>query len=76
MTATGAAAVVVCGSLNMDIIVQTKRRPSAGETILDGKVSLLPGGKGSNQAIAAARLGGQDGDAGGRRRRCLRSNAA
>src|ERR1700761_3467689 len=49
--------VVVCGSLNMDVIVQSARRPVAGETILDGAVSLLPGGKGSNQAIAAARLG-------------------
>jgi ribokinase len=49
--------VVVCGSLNMDVIVQSARRPVAGETILDGKVSFLPGGKGSNQAIAAARLG-------------------
>ncbi len=49
--------VVVCGSLNMDVIVQTARRPMAGETILDGTVSFLPGGKGSNQAIAAARLG-------------------
>ena len=51
------ASVVVCGSLNMDVIVQSARRPLAGETILDGKVSFLPGGKGSNQAIAAARLG-------------------
>jgi ribokinase len=51
------SAVVVCGSLNMDVIVQTSRRPLAGETILDGAVSFLPGGKGSNQAIAAARLG-------------------
>ena len=49
--------VVVCGSLNMDVIVQTSRRPVAGETILDGVVSFLPGGKGSNQAIAASRLG-------------------
>jgi len=49
--------VVVCGSLNMDVIVQSKRRPLAGETILDGKVSFLPGGKGANQATAAARLG-------------------
>ena len=51
------ASVVVCGSLNMDVIVQSARRPLAGETILDGTVALLPGGKGSNQAIAAARLG-------------------
>ena len=49
--------VVVCGSLNMDVIVQTVRRPQAGETMLDGKVSFLPGGKGANQAVAAARLG-------------------
>lgn len=49
--------VVVCGSLNMDVIVQTARRPRAGETLLDGAVSFLPGGKGANQAVAAARLG-------------------
>jgi len=51
------ARVVVCGSLNMDVIVQSERRPVAGETVLGARVSLLPGGKGSNQAIAAARLG-------------------
>ncbi len=49
--------VVVFGSLNMDVIVQSARRPAAGETILGAAVTLLPGGKGSNQAIAAARLG-------------------
>ncbi len=49
--------VVVCGSLNMDVVVQSARRPKTGETILGAKVSFLPGGKGSNQAIAAARLG-------------------
>lgn len=49
--------VVVCGSLNMDIVVQSARRPAAGETLLGGKVSFLPGGKGLNQAVAAARLG-------------------
>ena len=49
--------VVVCGSLNMDVVVQSARRPAAGETLLGGKVSFLPGGKGLNQAIAAARLG-------------------
>ena len=37
--------VVVCGSLNMDVIVQSERRPKAGETILGATVSLLPGGK-------------------------------
>ncbi|MFI5002168.1 MAG: PfkB family carbohydrate kinase, partial [Reyranellales bacterium] len=49
--------VVVCGSLNMDVIVQSARRPAAGETILGATVSFLPGGKGLNQAVAAARLG-------------------
>ncbi|HEY6979876.1 ribokinase [Reyranella sp.] len=49
--------VVVCGSLNMDVVVQSARRPLPGETVLDAEVAFLPGGKGLNQAIAAARLG-------------------
>lgn len=49
--------VVVCGSLNMDVVVQSARRPAPGETILGAEVSFLPGGKGLNQAIASARLG-------------------
>ena len=49
--------VVVCGSLNMDVVVQSARRPATGETLLGATVSFLPGGKGLNQAIAAARLG-------------------
>jgi ribokinase len=49
--------VVVCGSINMDVVVQSARSPALGETILGATVALLPGGKGSNQAIAAARLG-------------------
>jgi ribokinase len=49
--------VVVCGSLNMDVVVESVRRPQAGETLLGAKVSFLPGGKGLNQAVAAARLG-------------------
>ena len=49
--------VVVCGSLNMDVVVESLRRPQAGETLLGAKVSFLPGGKGLNQAVAAARLG-------------------
>jgi ribokinase len=49
--------IVVCGSLNMDILVQSARRPMPGETLLGAKVSYLPGGKGLNQAVAAARLG-------------------
>src|SRR5262245_3770598 len=49
--------VVVCGSLNMDVVVQSKRRPATGETLLGATVSFLPGGKGLNQAIASIRLG-------------------
>ena len=49
--------VVVCGSLNMDVVVQSPRRPAMGETLPGATVSLLPGGKGLNQAVAAARLG-------------------
>jgi ribokinase len=49
--------VVVCGSINMDVVVQSTRPPALGETILGATTALLPGGKGSNQAIAAARLG-------------------
>jgi ribokinase len=49
--------VVVCGSINMDVVVQSQCHPAVGETILGATVALLPGGKGSNQAIAAARAG-------------------
>ena len=49
--------VVVCGSLNMDVVVESARRPATGETLLGATVSFLPGGKGLNQAIAAVRLG-------------------
>jgi ribokinase len=49
--------VVVCGSLNMDVVVESVRRPQSGETLLGARVSFLPGGKGLNQAVAAARLG-------------------
>jgi ribokinase len=49
--------VVVCGSLNMDIVVQSERRPATGETVLGATATFLPGGKGLNQAVAAARLG-------------------
>ena len=68
--------VVVCGSLNMDVVVQSARRPAAGETLLGAKVSFLPGGKGLNQAVAAARLGMPDGDAGRGRPRSVRQQPA
>jgi ribokinase len=49
--------VVVCGSLNMDVVVQSSRRPAPGETLTGAVASFLPGGKGLNQAVAAARSG-------------------
>ena len=49
--------VIVCGSLNMDVVLQSRRRPRPGETVLGAEVTFLPGGKGLNQAIASARLG-------------------
>ncbi len=50
-------AVVVVGSVNADLIVQVEHRPGAGETVLGGDLAVRPGGKGANQAVAAARLG-------------------
>ena len=49
--------IVVVGSSNMDLVVKTPRIPALGETILGGDFLMVPGGKGANQAVAAARLG-------------------
>lgn len=53
------AKVIVIGSLNMDLIVRTPRRPATGETVMGSDFQVLPGGKGLNQAVAAARLGAE-----------------
>jgi ribokinase len=45
------------GSLNMDLVIRAARIPQPGETILGGAFHTVPGGKGANQAVAAARLG-------------------
>ena len=49
--------VVVVGSINQDIVVEVPAPPGPGETVLAGAVSITPGGKGANQAVAAARNG-------------------
>lgn len=50
--------IVVVGSSNTDMVFKTQRFPKPGETILGGDFFVFQGGKGANQAIAAARLGG------------------
>ncbi|MFF0716903.1 ribokinase [Streptomyces bauhiniae] len=49
--------LLVVGSANADLVVGVERRPGAGETVLGGDLAVHPGGKGANQAVAAARLG-------------------
>jgi ribokinase len=49
--------ILVVGSLNMDLVVNAPRHPQIGETILGGRFATFPGGKGANQAVAAARMG-------------------
>ncbi|MFI0407353.1 ribokinase [Actinomadura sp. 3N508] len=53
--------VVVVGSVNADLVVGVGRRPAPGETVLGSDLATHPGGKGANQAVAAARLGGRAG---------------
>ncbi|QDG65276.1 ribokinase [Pseudarthrobacter sp. NIBRBAC000502772] len=49
--------VVVVGSVNVDMMTTVSRHPSPGETVQGKEMRILPGGKGANQALAAARLG-------------------
>ena len=51
--------IVVVGSSNMDMVVKTDHIPAPGETVLSGSFFMNPGGKGANQAVAVARLGGE-----------------
>jgi ribokinase len=50
--------IVVIGSSNTDMVIKTDHLPGPGETILGGTFLMNPGGKGANQAVAAARMGG------------------
>jgi len=54
-----AARVVVVGSANMDLVVRAPSLPRPGETVLGHDFAMVPGGKGANQAIAAARAGAE-----------------
>ena len=51
--------IVVVGSANTDLVIKTSHLPAAGETIIGGNFFMGGGGKGANQAVAAARLGGR-----------------
>ena len=57
MSAPRKLRVVVLGGLNMDLVVSTERMPAPGETVFGDSFRSAPGGKGGNQAVAAARLG-------------------
>ncbi|SJZ32788.1 ribokinase [Selenihalanaerobacter shriftii] len=50
--------ILVIGSMNMDLVVQTGRYPDKGETIIGKDFDQIPGGKGANQALAVGKLGG------------------
>jgi ribokinase len=51
--------VWVAGSVNMDVVATAERYPKIGETVMGREVFFFPGGKGANQAVAAAKLGAQ-----------------
>src|SRR5687767_11686043 len=51
--------IVVVGSFMMALVVKAPRRPQKGETVVGTDVGIFPGGKGFNQAVAAARLGAE-----------------
>src|SRR6478672_11987643 len=54
-----ATRLTVVGSINLDLVVEAERLPCPGETVSGARFSRVPGGKGANQAVAAARLGAE-----------------
>ncbi len=52
--------VIVVGSVNVDLVVTVDRLPAPGETVIGGRFARHHGGKGGNQAVAAARTGSGD----------------
>ena len=54
-----APTITVVGSVNLDLVARVERLPRAGETVTDATFQRIPGGKGANQAVAAARLGAE-----------------
>ena len=52
-----AVRLAVVGSVNLDLVARAERLPRPGETVTDAEFARVPGGKGANQAVAAARLG-------------------
>jgi len=53
------AKIVVIGSCNTDMVVSSPKMPVPGETVMGGEFAIIPGGKGANQAVSAARAKGQ-----------------
>ena len=72
----GAPVVAVVGSVNLDLVTRCERLPRPGETLTDAAFERIPGGKGANQALAAARLGAEVALLGGGRRRSVRDGGA
>jgi len=75
-----AGQIAVVGSINMDLVIRTPRLPMPGETITGHDFHVIPGGKGANQSVAAAKQGANvtligrigDDDFGQRQQQCLR----
>jgi len=59
MSLMDARKVLVVGSSSMDLVLRVSRMPRSGETVIGQSFQTVSGGKGANQAVAAARLGGE-----------------